>query len=83
MENKLKFRLVFKRKINAYQLQYNDKYGNWINDSTYQALSKTGEPVGDINNLDYGLISEELLWEIAQLILSDYEFIGIDQDWIN
>lgn len=81
MENKLKFRLVFKRKSNMYQLQYTDKYGKWIIDSTYQALGKTGEPMGNSNNLDYGLISEELLWDIAQLRILDYEFIGIDQDW--
>ena len=81
MENKLKFRLVFKRKINMYQLEYTDKYGEWIIDSTYQALSKTGEPMGNSNNLEYGLINEELIWDMEQLRLQDYEFIGIYQDW--
>ena len=79
MENKLKFRLVFKRKINMYQLQYTDKYGVWIAQDNVHTLTKKGEPKDTINS-GFGLITERLLWDMNYLIFLGYEFIGIEEE---
>ena len=80
MENKLKFRLVSKRNINMYQLQYTDKYGNWIKQSNDKVLTKRGEPKDNTNNPVFGLITERLLWDMNYLIFLGYEFIGIEEE---
>lgn len=80
MENKLKFRLVFKRKINIYQLQYTDKYGEWIIQSIDHVLTKKGEPNDNTSKLDFGLINERVLWDMDYLRYLGYEFIGIEEE---
>ena len=80
MENKLKFRLVFKRNINVYQLQYTDTYGEWIRHSNDHALTKTGEPKYNNGELSFGLITERLLWDMDYLRYLGYEFIGIEEE---
>lgn len=80
MENKLKFRLVFKRKINIYQLQYTDKYGEWISQSIDHVLSKTGEPKDTTSKPGFGLINERVLWDMDYLRYLGYEFIGIIEE---
>lgn len=80
MENKLKFRLVFRRNINMYQLQYTDKYGNWIIQSNDHTLTKTGEPKDNSCHSGFGLISERLLWDMDYLKCLGYEFIGIEEE---
>ena len=77
---KLKFRLVFKRKINMYQLQYTDKYGNWISQSIDHTFTKTGEPKDNTTNQGFGLITERVLWEMDYLRWLGYEFIGIEEE---
>lgn len=80
MENKLKFRLVFKRNINIYQLQYTDQYGNWNIHSNDHALTKSGEPKNNTSNLSFGLITERVLWDMDYLRYLGYEFIGIEEE---
>ena len=77
---KLKFRLVFKRKINMYQLQYTDKYGNWISQSIDHTFTKTGEPKDNTTNTGFGLITERVLWDMDYLRYLGYEFIGIEEE---
>ena len=80
MENKLKFRLVFKRKINMYQLQYTDKYGDWISQSNVHIFTKTGEPKDTTSKPGFGLVTERLLWDMDYLKWLGYEFIGIEEE---
>ena len=80
MDNKLEFRLVFKRKINMYQLQYTDKYGNWIIQSIDHTFTKTGAPKDHTTNPGFGLITERLLWDMDYLRWLGYEFIGIVEE---
>lgn len=80
MENKLKFRLVFKRKINMYQLQYTDQYGNWNIQAIDHTFTKTGEPKENNVNPGFGLISERVLWDMDYLRYLGYEFIGIEEE---
>lgn len=80
MENKLNFKLVFKRNINMYQLQYTDKYGEWISHSIDHALTKTGEPKDNTSKTGFGLVPERLLWDMDYLISLGYEFIGIVEE---
>lgn len=80
MENKLKFRLVFKRKINMYQLQYTDQYGEWIRQSIDRARTFTGEPKDNTSKPAFGLIAERLLWDMDYLRWLGYEFIGIEEE---
>ena len=80
MENKLKFRLVFKRNINMYQLQYTDKYGCWIGQDNIHTLTKTGELKDNTSNPGFGLITERLLWNMDYLRYLGYEFIGIEEE---
>ena len=80
MDNKLKFRLVFKRKINMYQLQYTDKYGNWISQSIDHTFTKTGEPKDNTTYQGFGLITERVLWDMDYLRHLGYEFIGIEEE---
>ena len=77
---KLKFRLVFKRKIAMYQLQYTDKYGNWISQSIDHTFTKTGEPKDNTTNPGFGLITERVLWDMDYLRYLGYEFIGIAEE---
>lgn len=79
MENKLQFRLVFRRNINMYQLQYTDKWGNWNIQSIDTALTKTGE-TKDNNHIGFGLISERVIWDMDYLKTLGYEFIGIEEE---
>lgn len=78
MENKLQFRLVFKRDINMYHLEYNDKYSIWHCMSEEPILTQTGEQKDNISESEFGLISEKLLWDMDYLICLGYEFIGIE-----
>lgn len=80
MENKLKFRLVFKRNINMYQLQYTDKYGVWFVQDNIHTHTKTGELKDNTSNLGFGLITERLLWDMDYLRYLGYEFIGIEEE---
>ena len=80
MDNKLKFRLVFKRKINMYQLQYTDQYGNWYIQAIDHTLTKKGEPKDNTSNQGFGLITERVLWDMDYLRYLGYEFIGIEEE---
>lgn len=80
MENKLKFRLVFKRNINMYQVQHTDKYGDWIGSDNIQTLTSTGEPKDNTSNQGFGLITERVLWDMDYLRYLGYEFIGIEEE---
>ena len=80
MESKLQFRLVFRRNINMYQLQYTDKYGNWNVQAIDHSLTKTGEPNDNTSNPGFGLISERVLWDMDYLRYLGYEFIGIEEE---
>lgn len=80
MENKLQFRLVFRRNINVYQLEYTDKYGKWHVHSNDHAMTKTGRPKDNNCNSGFGLIAERLLWDMDYLKTLGYEFIGIEEE---
>ena len=77
---KLKFRLVFERKINMYHLQFNDKYNIWHRMSGEPILTKTGKQRDNTSEPGFGLISEKLLWDMEYLRDLGYEFIGIVEE---
>ena len=77
---KLKFRLVFKRKINMYHLQYSDKYNIWHCMSGEHILTNTGKQRDNTSEPGFGLISEKLLWDMGYLRDLGYEFIGIEEE---
>ena len=77
---KLKFRLVFKRDINMYHLQYSDKYDIWHCMSGEPIFTKTGEQKDNASEPSFGLISEKLLWDMEYLRSLGYEFIGIVEE---
>ena len=80
MENKLKFRLVLKKNINIYQVQYSDMYGEWHLDCMCRVFTTSGEPMDKINRPGFGTINERILLEMDYLQSLGYEFIGIEQE---
>lgn len=71
-----KFKVVFDRKHNFYELWFTDHTGEMVLSVRYSTITRFGDSI----NSEYdekAFISEDILWEIDRLKDLGYQFTGI------
>ena len=82
MEMLQQFKIVFLPDTNTYELWITDDEGEWGLSYTFNNSFKTFTKDGNIidsERKDWGMVSEQILWEIDKLSYLGYEFIGIER----
>ena len=79
MEKKKKFKIVFLPDTNTYELWIIDHNGEWGLSHMFRTFTKDGNII-DNERKDWGMVSEQILWEMDKLNFLGYEFIGIEKN---
>ena len=75
---KKQFKVVFKNENNTYELWFTDHKDEWVRTITYCTFD-TDLNVIESQHDGPAFISENILWEMNQLIKLGYKFIGIQK----
>ena len=78
MTKQKKFKIVFIKNTNHYEIWSTDHTGEFDLSTIYYTFTKTGEIIDDSYD-NTALISENILWEINHLIDLGYKFVGIEK----
>lgn len=82
MEIYQQFKIVFIPDTNTYELWITDDEGEWglsyTLTNSFKTFTKDGNII-DSERKDWGMVSEQILWEIDKLSHLGYEFIGIER----
>lgn len=85
MEMLQQFKIVFIPDTNTYELWITDDEGEWglsyMFTNSFKTFTKDGNIIDiDSERKDWGMVSEQILWEIDKLSYLGYEFIGIERN---
>lgn len=75
---KKQFKVVFRNESNTYELWFTDRKGEWVRTITYYTFD-TELNVIENQHDEPSFISENILWEMNQLINLGYKFIGMEK----
>ena len=78
MTKQKKFKVVFDRNTNQYDIWFTDHTGEMQFSVAYSTFTKKGEMI-DGSYDGTALISENVLWEINHLTDLGYKFVGIER----
>lgn len=73
-----KFKIVFQKESNQYELWFTDHTGEFVMSSFYSTFTKKGDLI-DSPCDDVAFISENILWEFNKLTDLGYKFVGIER----
>lgn len=73
-----KFKVVFQKESNQYEIWFTDHTGEFVMSSFYSTFTKSGEVI-DSSCGDVAFISENILWEFNKLTDLGYKFVGIER----
>ena len=78
MTKQKKFKVVFDKNTNQYDIWFTDHTGEMQFSVAYSTFTKKGEAI-DGSCDDVAFISENILWEINHLTDLGYKFVGIER----
>ena len=78
MEKKKQFKIVFLPDTNTYELWINAINDGWGLSHTFKTSTNDGN-ITDSEQVLWGTVSEQILWEMDRLNFLGYEFIGIER----
>lgn len=73
-----KFKVVFVKDTNQYEVWFTDHTGEFVMSSFYSTFSKKGDLI-ECSCDDTALFSENILWEFNKLTDLGYKFVGIER----
>ena len=73
-----KFKVVFQKESNQYELWFTDHNDEFVMSSFYSTFTKKGEVI-DSSCDEVAFISENILWEFNKLTDLGYKFVGIER----
>lgn len=78
MTKQKKFKVVFDKNTNQYDIWFTDHTGEMQFSVAYSTFTKKGDLI-ECSCDDVAFISETILWEINRLIDLGYKFVGIER----
>ncbi len=78
MTEQKKFKVVFVKELNMYEIWSTDYTGEMDFSVSYATFTKEGELIHSPCD-DAAFISEDILWEFNKLVNLGYEFVGIER----